>query len=49
MTVLDFQGKFILGEDNLISCCTGTQEKYIGLVHQPKNNNLKFQGWHTLK
>ena len=44
-----FPSKNHLGEGNLSSCCTGSQENY-GLVGQQNNdNNPKFQGQHIWK
>ena len=37
--------QIIKGEGNLIFCCTGSRENYIGLVgRQSNNNNPQFQG-----
>ena len=36
-----------LGEGNLIFCCMGSQESYVGSIGwQKNNNNPQFQGWH---
>ena len=35
-----------LGEGNLIFCCMGSQESYVGSIGWQKNNNPQFQGWH---
>ena len=38
--------KTLLGEGNLIFCCTGSRENYFGLVCWKNNNNPKFQRRH---
>ena len=38
----------IVGEGNLIFCCTGSRDSYFGLVdRQNIDNNLNFQGRHN--
>ena len=37
--------RFLLGEGNLIFCCTGSRENFVRSVgRQNNNNNAKFQG-----